>query len=294
MQNLNMEKEDEVIKNMLQYKHEQVMFCSDEESGLKSIIAIHSTALGPALGGCRMWNYASEKEAIKDALRLSRGMSYKAAISGLNLGGGKAIIIGDSSSQKTERLLRRFGKFINNLGGKYTTGEDVGMTPKDMEFVRMETKHVVGLPEHLGGSGDPSPITAYGVLVGMKACLKHLTGKDSFEKKKIAIQGLGHVGENLLQLLQKERADIVVCDINDERVSYITNKYNVKSVPTSEIHKQYVDIYAPCALGAIINNETIKDLQCKIIAGSANNQLADEVHHGNMLREKGILYAPDF
>jgi leucine dehydrogenase len=241
-----------------------------------------------------MWNYASEKAALLDALRLSRGMTYKAAISGLNLGGGKAIIIGDSSTQKSEKLLRRFGKFMNNLGGKYITGEDVGMTPKDMEYVRMETKYVVGVPEHMGGSGDPSPITAYGIIVGMKASLKHLTGKDSLEKKKISIQGLGHVGEHLLQLLQKEKAEIIVTDINEERVSYVTKKYKVKSVKPSEIYKQNVDIFAPCALGAIINNESIAELKCQIIAGSANNQLADELYHGNLLREKGILYAPDF
>jgi leucine dehydrogenase len=290
----NIIESSDIISNMLLNDHEQVMFCSDKKTGLKSIIAIHDTTLGPALGGCRMWNYSSEKTALLDALRLSRGMSYKAAISGLNLGGGKAIIIGNSSQLKSERLMRRFGRFVNNLGGKYITAEDVGTTTKDMEFIRMETSHVVGVPEYMGGSGDPSPITAKGVLVGMKASLKHQYGSDSLKGKRVAIQGLGHVGEYLLQALIKEGATITVTDINQEKIKHIVKTYKVKSVAPDKIYQLEMDVFAPCALGAIINDETIEKLKCKIIAGYANNQLADELKHGALLKEKDILYAPDF
>lgn len=275
-------------------QHEQVMFCNDKQTGLKAIIAIHDTRLGPALGGMRMWQYTSEKLALMDALRLSRGMTYKAAISGLNLGGGKAVIIGDSNTLKSEKLLRRFGRFINNLNGKFITGEDVGMTPKDMEYVRMETPFVVGVPEHLGGSGDPSPVTAYGVWISIKASLKYTFGDESIKGKKLALQGLGHVGEQLLKLLIKEGAQIVVTDVNEERVSEIIKNYKVKAVTPDKIYDEEMDVFSPCALGAIISNETIDKLKCKIIAGSANNQLADENYHGNLLKQKGILYAPDF
>lgn len=289
-----MEKSNEIISSMLLDDHEQVVFCSDKKTGLKSIIAIHDTTLGPALGGCRMWQYASERTALMDALRLSRGMTYKAAISGLNLGGGKAIIIGDSNQIKNERLMRRFGRFVNNLNGKYITAEDVGMTTHDMEYVRMETPHVVGVPEHLGGSGDPSPITAHGVLVGMKAAVKHQFGSDELKGKKIGIQGLGHVGENLLQLLLKEKAVVTIADIDENKCKQISKQYKVEVVKPTEIYKQEMDVFAPCALGAILNNETIEKLKCKVIAGSANNQLADEIYHGNILKDKNILYAPDF
>lgn len=287
-------KDSDTFSSLLLDNHEQVMFCSDRETGLKAIIAIHDTTLGPALGGLRMWNYASEKTALMDALRLSRGMTFKASISGLNLGGGKAVIIGDSTKLKSEPLLRKFGRFLNNLNGKYITGEDVGMTPKDMGYIRMETPHVVGVPEHMGGSGDPSPITAYGILVGMKASLQYKFGSESLNDRKIALQGLGHVGENLLELLLKEGAKVTVTDVNIERVKYITKKYKVKAVESEKIYDEDMDVFAPCALGAIINNETIARLGCKIIAGSANNQLADEGYHGLMLDKKEILYAPDF
>lgn len=289
-----MGKENDIISNMLLDNHEQVVFCSDKKSGLKSIIAVHDTTLGPALGGCRMWQYVNEGTALMDALRLSRGMTYKAAISGLNLGGGKAIIIGDSATLKSERLMRRFGRFVNNLGGKYITAEDVGMTTRDMEYVRMETPHVVGVPEHLGGSGDPSPITAHGVLVGMKAALKHQYGLDDLSGKRIGLQGLGHVGEYLLELLVKEKAIVTVTDIDQNKCVEISKRYNVNVVKPNEIYEQDIDVFAPCALGAILNNETIEKLKCKVIAGSANNQLADEMYHGNLIKDKGILYAPDF
>lgn len=283
-----------VIEQMASYNHEQVVFCQDQETGLKAIIAIHNTTLGPALGGTRMWKYNNELEALNDVLRLSRGMTFKASISGLNLGGGKAVIIGDSYTQKSEALFRRFGKFVNSLGGKYITAEDVGISPKDMEYVNMETKHVSGLPISLGGSGDPSPVTAYGVYMGMKAAAKKVYGSDELQGKRVAVQGVGHVGETLVKHLSKEGALVSVADINAERVSEVAKKYGAEVVDGDSIYDIDMDIYAPCALGATVNDETIGKLKCAIIAGAANNQLQDEIKHGEALRNSGILYAPDF
>ena len=273
--------------------HEQVVFCHDEETGLKAIIGIHNTALGPALGGTRMWKYESEAEALRDVLRLSRGMTFKAAISGLHLGGGKAVIIGDASKEKTDALMRRFGKFVNTLGGKYITAEDIGMTTRDMELVKMETDHVTGIPESMGGSGNPSPVTAYGVYMGMKAAAKFKWGNDSLKGKTIAVQGIGHVGETLVKHLAEEEANIFINDINEERVNYVAEKYQTKVVG-ADIYDLDMDIYAPCAMGATINDDTINRLKCEVIAGAANNQLADEAIHGKKVMEKGLIYAPDF
>lgn len=286
--------ENPVISQMTVYDHEQVVFCNDNATGLKAIIAIHSTVLGPALGGTRMWMYNNEMEALNDVLRLSRGMTYKAAISGLNLGGGKAVIIGDSRKHKNEALMRRFGKFVNSLGGKYITAEDVGIGTKDMEYVNMETDHVTGLPESMGGGGDPSPVTAYGVYMGMKASAKELWGKDSLSGKKIAVQGIGHVGENLVKHLTEEGAKVYINDINEERLAEVAAKYKAEVVLGDAIYDVDMDIYAPCALGATVNSMTLERLKCSIIAGAANNQLADEEIHGQMVLEKGIIYAPDF
>ena len=283
-----------VIAKMGEMEHEQVVFCQDKETGLKAIIAIHNTTLGPALGGTRMWNYDNELEALNDVLRLSRGMSYKAAISGLNLGGGKAVIIGDSYTQKTEALFRRFGRFVDSLNGKYITAEDVGISPQDMKYVNMETKHVSGLPKDMGGSGDPSPVTAYGVYMGMKAAAKFKFGDDSLKGKNITVQGVGHVGETLVKHISEEGANVTVADINQDRVKQIAEKYGASVVEGDDIYDVDMDIYAPCALGATVNNNTIERLKCSIIAGAANNQLLDEIKHGEMLMEKGILYAPDF
>jgi leucine dehydrogenase len=277
-----------------QLGHEQVVFCNDEATGLKAIIGIHNTTLGPALGGTRMWNYANEQEALTDVLRLSRGMTFKAAISGLNLGGGKAVIIGDAKTMKTEAFLRRFGKFVNSLNGKYITAEDVNMKTADMEFIAMETKHVTGLPESIGGGGDPSPVTAYGTYVGMKAAAKKVYGKDNLTGKKIIVQGVGQVGMHLVEYLVEERAQIFITDISDEKVKAIAEKFNVKAIAQNEVYDLDIDIYAPCALGATLNDETIPQLKCAIIAGAANNQLKDEVRHGYMLIDRGITYAPDF
>jgi leucine dehydrogenase len=282
-----------IFGTLTQLGHEQVVFCHDEATGLKAIIAIHNTILGPALGGTRMWSYTSEQEALTDVLRLSRGMTFKAAISGLNLGGGKAVIIGDVR-KKTEAFLRRFGKFVNSLNGKYITAEDVNMKTSDMEYIHMETKHVTGLPESMGGGGDPSPVTAYGVYLGMKATAKKVYGEDSLAGKRVAVQGVGQVGMHLVEHLVKENADVFVTDLFEDKAQAIAKKYDVIPVGQDEIYDLDVDIYAPCALGATVNDDTIARLKCTIIAGAANNQLKDELKHGYMLMDKSITYAPDF
>jgi leucine dehydrogenase len=286
--------EASVTGRMSTFNHEQLVFCQDNETGLRSVIAIHNTTLGPAVGGTRMWAYGTEEEAITDALRLSRGMTYKNALAGLNIGGGKAVIIGDARTQKSEALMRRFGKFVNNCGGKYITAEDVGISTRDMEYVRLETKHVVGLPEYLGGSGDPSPVTAYGVYMGMKASQKELSGNDSLSGKKVVVQGVGHVGEYLVEHLVKEGAEVTICDIYEDRVKAVVNKYGVKAVDPKAIYDLSMDIYSPCALGATVNDDTLDRLKCSIICGAANNQLKDEKVHGVEVLKRGILYAPDY
>ncbi len=280
-----------VIGQMQKYDHEQLLFCQDNATGLRAIIAVHDTTLGPALGGTRMWSYSNEMEALNDVLRLSRGMTYKNSISGLNLGGGKAVIIGNSRTDKSEALFRRFGRFVDSLGGKYITAEDVGINPKDMTWVNMETNHVVGLP---GKSGDPSPVTAYGVYVGMKASVKKMTGSDSLAGKKVAVQGVGHVGEYLVKHLKDEGAEIFVTDIHEETLKRVSSEYGAKVVGLDEIYDIDMDIYAPCALGATVNDDTLSRLKCSIIAGAANNQLGEETKHGAEVMSKGILYAPDF
>jgi leucine dehydrogenase len=283
-----------IFGTLTQLGHEQVVFCNDTATGLKAIIGIHNTTLGPALGGTRMWNYSSEQEALTDVLRLSRGMTFKAAISGVNLGGGKAVIIGDAKTMKTEAFLRRFGKFVNSLGGKYITAEDVNMKTADMEYISMETKFVTGLPESMGGGGDPSPVTAYGVYLGMKATAKHVYGSDALTGKKIAVQGVGQVGMHLVEYLTKENAKVFITDIDQEKVKTIAKRYGVTAVDGDDIYDLDTDIYAPCALGATLNDHTIPRLKCNIVAGAANNQLKDELKHGYMLMDKSIAYAPDF
>ena len=274
--------------------HEQVVFCNDKDTGLKAIIGIHNTVLGPALGGTRMWNYSNEWEALNDVLRLSRGMSFKSSISGLNLGGGKAVIIGDAKTQKTPELMRKFGEYVNSLSGKYITAEDVGMETKDMDTVREVTQYVTGISEEKGGSGNPSPITAYGVFMGLKAATKYRFGSDNLEGKKVLVQGIGHVGEVLVQHLTESGAIVTIADINEDRLQQVGAKYGAKIYTGADLYSAEVDIYAPCALGATINDDTIHKIQAKVIAGAANNQLANEVVHGTILKDKGILYAPDF
>lgn len=284
----------DVFSKVARYDHEQVLICQDNHTGLKAIIAVHNTVLGPGLGGTRMWKYATEAEAINDALRLSRGMTYKASISGLNLGGAKAVIIGDPKTEKSEHLMRTFGRFVENLGGKYITAEDVGTTTKDMEYVNMETGHVVGLPESMGGGGDPSPVTAYGVYMGLKASAKKAYGSDDLSGKTVSVQGVGKVGLHLIELLHKDGAKIIASDIYETGLKIAADKFAATIVKPEDIYSQEADIFAPCALGAILNTANIEKLKCQVIAGAANNQLEDENIHGDMLKTRGIYYAPDF
>lgn len=274
-------------------EHEQVVYCHNKDVGLKAIIAIHNTSLGPALGGTRMWAYKNEEEALIDVLRLSKGMSYKASAAGLNLGGGKAVIIGDSKTQKTEGLFRAFGRFVNALNGRYITAEDVGTTVREMEYVFMETPWVTGIPKAIGGSGDPSPYTAHGVLMGIKASVKEKLGADSLKGVRIAVQGLGNVGYHLVEYLAKEQAIVTVADIDADKVKTVVSKFGFKASSPEAIVSTECDVLAPCALGAVINDQSIHQLKTKVVCGGANNQLA-ESRHGDMLRELGILYAPDY
>jgi len=281
-----------LFNQMASMDHEQLVFCQDDATGLKAIIGIHNTVLGPAMGGTRMWHYESEEAAVRDVLRLSRGMTFKSAIAGLNIGGGKAVIIGDAKKIKNEALLRRFGRFVNSLGGKYWTAEDVNMSTRDMEHIHMETRYCTGLPESMGGSGDPSPVTAFGVYIGMKAAAKKAYGSDDLKGKKVLVQGVGHVGSYLIDHLVKDGAVVMINDIFEEKIAAITKKHKVEVVDS--VYDREMDIYAPCALGATLNDQTIPTLKCDIVAGGANNQLDDEKIHGEMLKSRGILYSPDF
>jgi leucine dehydrogenase len=285
---------DSIFSQLEDCGHKKVVYCSDPDTGLKAIIAIHNTILGPALGGIRMWAYKNEHDALKDVLRLSRSMTYKAAISGLNLGGGSAVIIGDSRKEKTEALMRKFGRFVKNLNGEFIAGEDVGTNPRDMEYIKMETNHVAGLPETIGGSGDPAPIAAMGVFMGIKASVKEVFGTDSLTGKSVIVQGIGHVGENLVKLLRDENVKVYISDINEERTRQVSKKYGAEAISNNSIFDIDADIYSPCALGGTINTQTINKLKCSIIAGSANNQLEDEEEHGQLLLDKGIIFAPDY
>jgi len=274
--------------------HEQIVFCNDKDTGLKAIIGIHNTVLGPALGGTRMWQYANEWEALNDALRLSRGMTFKSAVAGLNLGGGKAVIIGDAKTQKTPALMKRFGEFVHSLSGKYITAEDVGMETADMDLVRDVTPYVTGISESRGGAGNPSPITAYGVFMGMKAAAMYKYGSDVLEDKRVIVQGIGHVGESLVEHLTNEGAKVIISDINQARLEEIKAKYGAEIYTGDNLYGVDADIYAPCALGATINDATVNQLNVDIIAGAANNQLENEAVHGKILSDRGIIYAPDF
>lgn len=285
---------DPVFGQMSFDNHEQIVFCNDKDSGLKAIIGIHNTVLGPALGGTRMWKYNNEWEALNDVLRLSRGMTYKSAITGLNLGGGKAVIIGDSKIDKTPEMIAKFGQYVDSLSGKYITAEDVGTTTADMDLIRQYTKSVTGVSIEKGGSGNPSPVTAYGVFMGMKAAAKYKFGSDNLEGKSVLVQGIGHVGETLVDYLTKEGAQVIISDINQNRMEEIGKKYGAKLFAGDDLYAADVDIYAPCALGATINDDTIHRIKAQVIAGAANNQLANENIHGQILKEKGIVYAPDF
>jgi leucine dehydrogenase len=283
----------QVFEKLAEYRYEQLVFCHDKATGLRAIIAIHDTTLGPALGGCRMYPYATEDEAMIDVLRLARGMTYKAAASGLNLGGGKSVIIADPHTDKSEALFRSFGRYIETLGGRYIVAEDVGTSTEDANYIRVETSHVVGVDVTRGGSGDPSPLTALGVMQGMKACTEEVFGTTSLVGRVVAVQGVGHVGSHLCRLLHEEGASLIVTDPDDAAVERVVREFGAKAVELDEILTIPCDVFAPCALGAVLDDTTIPELRCSIVAGSANNVLAESVH-GEALAERGILYAPDY
>jgi leucine dehydrogenase len=270
--------------------HENIVYGCDEATGLKCIIAIHNTKLGPALGGSRFWNYDNEQAALTDVLRLSKGMTYKAAVAGLELGGGKSVIIGDPKKIKTPDLMRAFGRVIETLNGKYITAEDVGTTVQDMDHIRESTRHVRGKSS---GSGNPSPMTALGTFLGVKAAIKHVHNTDDLKGMRVAVQGVGNVGYYLCKYLNDVGAKLVACDINKDSLDRVEQEFGAEVVALNDIYSQDVDVYAPCALGATVNDNTIAQFKTKIIAGAANNQLAQD-RHGEILKEKGILYAPDY
>ena len=279
-----------IFERIAEHSHEQLVFCHEPSAGYKGIIAIHDTTLGPALGGTRFWNYRNDEEAVIDALRLARGMTYKAAVAGLNLGGGKSVIIGDNRTPRREMIFRAHGRFVESLGGRYITAEDVGTSVEDMDYVKMETEAVTGVA---GGSGDPSPVTAYGVYRGIKACAKEKYGSDSVSGMSIAVQGTGHVGYYVCKYLSEEGAKLTVTDIDEARVNRVVDEFGAAAVGPDEIYGVDAQIFAPCALGAVVNDDTLAEFRFEIIAGAANNQLAQE-RHGDQLHKRGILYAPDY
>lgn len=275
---------------MAKYGYEQMVYFHDKETGLKGITCIHDTTLGPALGGTRLWDYANEEEAEIDVLRLAKGMTYKAAAAGLNLGGGKTVLIGDADKVKSEAYWRAFGRYVQSLNGRYYTAEDVNTSTDDMDYVAMETDYITGLGKT---SGDPSPFTAYGVFVGIKASCFEKFGSSSVKGIRVAVQGVGHVGYYLVKYLKEEGAEVIITDIKQSNIDLITKDFDVTIVKPDEIYSVDCDVYAPCALGASVNDETIPQLKCKVIAGAANNVLKEE-RHADILEERGILYAPDY
>jgi len=278
--------------------HEQVVFCHDADTGLRAIIAIHNTNLGPTLGGCRMWRYASEEDALHDVLRLARGMTYKSAISGLELGGGKSVVIGDPRRDKSEPLLRALGRYVETLGGRYIIAEDAGTSVEDMRIIGKETQHVVGVADKVTGeggirSGDPSPATAYGCFIGLRAAVKHKLGRDDLEGLGVALQGVGHVGYRLAKHLAEAGARLWVADIYEDQVRRAVDELGATAVAPERIYDVEAEVFSPCALGAVINDDTLSRLKVEIVAGAANNQLAG-ARHDEALRRRGILYAPDY
>ena len=274
-------------------EYEEVVYFHDPPSGLRAIVAIHSTALGPALGGTRFYPFESEEDALADALRLAKAMTYKAAAGGLDLGGGKAVIIGDPQDDKTEELLRAYGRFIESLGGRYITAEDVGTSRPDMDVIRRETRWVTGVSKRLGGSGDPSPVTAYGVFQGLRACAEEALRTSSLEGVHVMVQGTGKVGSTLVKHLVEAGAAVTVADIDQDAVDRVVSEYAVETADPAKAHAVECEIFAPCALGPVIRDDTLADLQCRVVAGAANNQL-ERPEHARSLQEMGILYAPDF
>lgn len=285
--------DDNIFAYMEKYAYEKVLLLQNEDVGLKAVLAIHSTVLGPAAGGCRMWTYSSDLDAVEDAMRLARGMTYKYAAAGVNLGGGKVVIIGDPRKQKSEMLFRALGRFINNLRGEYLTGEDVGTTLDDMDAIRMETPYVITLPEASGGAGPIGPATAYGVLQAMKACAEEVYGSTSLQGRRVVVQGLGAVGYPMVELLAKEGAAVRVADVDPDKIARVKSDFHVEAMDAASVFGADADIYCPCALGGVLNDETIPSLRVKIVCGSANNQLR-EPQHGAEVDRRGILYAPDY
>jgi leucine dehydrogenase len=283
----------EIFKSLASDEHEQVAFWSDKVAGLRSIIAIHDTTLGPAIGGVRMHPYGSEDEALRDVLLLSKSMTYKSAAAGINLGGGQGVIIGDPLRDKNELVLRSFGRFVESLNGRYVTAEDAGTTVEDMEIVRYETKYVTGLSRAVGGGGDPGPVTAIGLVHGLVACVEKVFGKKSLEGLQVAIQGLGNVGYHLAQELSQRKCRLLVADVDQNKVGLVEREFGAVKVSPDEIYDVKADVFSPNALGGVINDKTIDRLKVKIVAGAANNQLEDD-RHGEILHRKKILYAPDF
>jgi leucine dehydrogenase len=282
-----------VFEKLKDKQHEQLIFFREPVSGLKAIVAIHDTTLGPAIGGVRMREYPGEEEAIKDALALSRSMTYKAAGAGVNFGGGQTVVMGDPRRDKSEALWRALGRFIDGLGGRYVAGQDVGTSVDDMDYMRTETKYVVGIPSSRGGSGDPSPVCAYGVVKGLEACWQVARGSDELKDVHVAVQGVGNAGSQVVDMLMAQGSRITVADTDEEALRRITQRHRVEVVDPEAIFDVDCDIFCPCALGGILNEDTAKRLRCGIVAGAANNQLADGAS-GTLLHERGILYAPDY
>ncbi len=282
-----------IFEQLSSYDHEQVVFCRNDQVGLRAIIAIHNTTLGPALGGTRLYDYASEADAVRDVLRLSRGMTYKAAVAGLDLGGGKAVIIGDPA-MKSEAMFRAFGRFVDSLGGRYVTAEDMNTTVEDMGNIRRETKWVTGSEAAHGGSGDPSPVTAWGTYHGIRACLEVTYGSPDVAGRAVAIQGMGNVGYWLAKYLHDQGAKLMYADVNPRRIARVMEEFGGSVLEGDEFYRASCDVLAPCAIGGIINPRTIPMVRAPIIAGGANNQLDDESRDGEALSERGITYAPDY
>jgi leucine dehydrogenase len=284
----------EIFDYMAANGHEKVLCFQNEDVGLRAVLAIHSTVLGPAAGGCRMWTYADDLAAMEDALRLSKGMTYKYAAAGINLGGGKIVVIGDPKRREgREMLFRALGRFIDSLGGEYLTGEDVGTTLQDMDYMRVETRNVITLPESAGGAGPIGPATAFGVLQAMKACVEEGFGSPSLRGKRVVVQGLGAVGEPMVQYLTSEGAVVLVSDLDPAKVEAMVGTYGATAIAADDVAGADVDVYCPCALGATINDESLSVLKASVVCGSANNQLA-EPRHGDELHRRGVLYAPDY
>lgn len=284
-----------IFETMEQEDYEQMVFCQDQSTGLKAIICIHDTTLGPALGGCRVRNdYASEEEAIEDAMNLARGMTYKNAAAGLDLGGGKTVVMGSPNKEDEEAFYRALGRYVHTLNGRYYTAEDVGTSEHEMNLIHKETPYVCGTSKSFGSAGNPSPMTAYGIYIAMKRTALEQFNGESLEGKTVAVQGVGHVSYELCRLLHEDGVKLIVTDINKDNAQCAVDEFNATFVEPDDIFSVEADIFAPCALGGILNDDTIPQLKVKAICGSANNQLKDENRHSQMLEEKGILYAPDY